>query len=136
MSFTPELEYIQFPEHYAYVLVEAGQTKEVFNIPVSAGFVAFIDRIACDWSEGSDPSHVPSTAAVLELIIDGFTRRFQYEIPINNPYVYKPQIVARRFIKMRVTNNDVPYTASDGTPKTGAHYYGVLIDGIFARPKT
>ena len=137
MSFVPPLEYMNFPKHYESVLVESKEIKDVFNIKVSGsgGFVAFIERIAFDWTEGSDPEHVPSTAAVLELVIDGVKRKYEYEIPINNPYIFNPPYVARRNIILRVTNNDVPYQASDGTQKTGAHWFGVMIDGTFARPK-
>lgn len=132
MSMTPPLEFIQFPEHYAYALVESKETKEVFYLPVTAGFVAFIERIACDYIEGSNP---PATSSVAELIIDGFPRKYNYEIQINKPYVFDPPIVARNSIRWVITNNDVPYTADDGTAKTGAHYYGILVDGLMARPK-
>ena len=134
MSVTPKLDIINFPKHYAYVLVESKETKDVFTLTVegSGGYAAFIERIACDWQAGSNP---PETSSVIELIIDGYTRRFNYEIQINKPYVFDPPIVALKSIIWRVTNNDVPYTATDGTAKTGGHYYGVLCDGIFARPK-
>ena len=131
VSFDPELEYLQFPEHYAYALVESGETKVIFDMQVSGGYVAFIERIACDWEPGSKP---PSTAAVLELIIDGVTRRFDYEVQINKPYVYDPPLVARHSIKWRVTNNDVPHV-EDGVQKTGGAYFGVLTDGLLCRPK-
>ena len=99
---------------------------------MTAGFKGFIQRIACDWFEGSSP---PSTRSVIEFIVDGFTRKLEYEIQINKPYVLDPPIVVNDYIRWRVTNNDVPDTASDGSAKTGAHYYGVLCDGIMVRQK-
>jgi hypothetical protein len=132
MSTTPELEYQQFPEHFISVLVESGETKEVFYTPMTGGFKGFIERIACDYIEGSNP---PATASVIELIIDGFTRRFDYEIQINKPYIFDPPIVVKNYFKWRITNNDIPYQASDGTQKTGGHIYGILTDGVLARPK-
>lgn len=132
MSVTPELERLQFPEHYAYVLVGSLEKKEVFYQRITGGYTAFIERIACDWFEGSLP---PSTRSVLELEIDGFTRKFEYEIQINKPYVFDPPLVARDHIRWWVTNNDVPYTADDGSAKNGAHYYGILTDGFLAKPK-
>ena len=132
MSVTPPLEVIQFPEHYVYALVESGETKEVFYLPMTGGFKGFIERIACDYFEGSNP---PATRSVLELVIDGFTRRFDYEIQINKPYVVDPPIVVKDYIRWRVTNNDIPYLDDKGEQKTGAHYYGILVDGVLARPK-
>jgi hypothetical protein len=108
-------------------------TKEVFYTVMNGGFKGFIDRIACDWEEGSNP---PATRSILILEIDGVTREFNYAIDINKPYVFDPPIVVRNYFKWRITNNDVPYIAADGTRKTGAHYYGILTDGCLARPKT
>lgn len=133
MSVTPELEYTQFPEHYAYALVESKEKKEVFYLPMTGGFVGFIERLAFDWQEGEDP---PVTQSVIELIIDGFTRKYYYEMQINNPYVFDPPIVVRNNVRVIVTNNDIPHTSSAGEAKTGAHYYGIMIDGTMARPKT
>lgn len=133
MSVTPELEVLPFPEHYAYALVESGETKEIFYLRMSGGFKGFIERIGCDWEEGSDP---PATRTTHELIIDGFSRKFEYEIQINKPYIFNPPIVVNNYVRWITANRDVPYTAADGTAKTGAHYYGVLIDGILARPRT
>ena len=121
MSTTPRLDIVPFPEHYAYVLVESGESKEIFYLPVTAGYVGFIERIACDWFEGTDP---PDTRSILELVIDGFTRKFEYQIDINKPYVLDPPIVARNYIRWRVTNND-----------TKSHYFGILTDGYMAKPK-
>ena len=132
MSVTPELEKLQFPEHYAYVLVGSQEKKEVFYLPITAGYTAFIERIACDYFEGSNP---PTTSSMIELIIDGVTRRFEYEIQINKPYVFDPPMVARHEIKWYVTNNDVPYVDDKGAQKTGAHYYGILCDGTLCKIK-
>lgn len=117
----PSLEAIAFPEHFAYGSVGIGERKKIFDLPVTAGYTAFIERIACDWFEGTDPM---DTMSLLELVIDGVTRRFQYEIQINKPYVFDPPIVATNFIRWYVTNND-----------TKAHLYGVMTDGFFCRPK-
>jgi hypothetical protein len=132
LSVTPRLEMQQFPEHYAYALVESGETKTILYIRMTGGFVGFIERIACNWTEGSAP---PATRTIHKLIIDGFTREIDYEIQINKPYTYDPPIVVREYIRWITTNNDVPYT-SEGTAKTGAHFYGIMIDGVIARPKS
>jgi hypothetical protein len=132
MSVTPELEVVQFPEHYAYVLVDSNEKKEIFYLPMTGGFKGFIDRFAFDWFEGSNP---PSTRSVIEVIIDGVTRKFEYEVQINMPYIFDPPIVVINFIRVVVTNNDVPYV-KDGEQKSGAHYYGFMVDGCLARPKT
>ena len=131
MSVTPQLETIQFPNQYVYVLVEAGQTREVFKTQMTGDFTGFIERIACDWEEGSNP---PATGTILVLDIDGFPRTFQYEIPINNPLVYNPPIVVRKYFRWLITNNDKPYV-SNGVQKTGGHYYGILTDGVLSKPK-
>ena len=133
MSMTPPLEYINFPRHYEYAVVLAGETKEIFNLTPDAGYVAFIERIACDWFQGLVP---PTTHSVLKFIVDGFTREYRYEIPINNPYVFDPPIVARNNIKWIVTNNDVAGLTSSGKEQDGSHWYGIQIDGVFCRPKT
>jgi hypothetical protein len=122
MSVSPELERLQFPEHYAYVLVDVGEKKEVFYLPINGGYVGFIERIACDWFEGTNP---PSTCSVVEMIVDGFPRKFDYEIQINKPYVFDPPIVARKFIRWFVTNKD-----------TKSHYYGIQTDGYLCRLKS
>jgi hypothetical protein len=132
MSYTPLLERINFPEHYSYTLVQAGETKEVYRMRLTGGFVAFIERIACDFIEGSNP---PTTKSTIAFIVDGFSRKFDYEIQINKPYVFDKPLVARREIRWLITNNDVPYQASDGTQKTGGHFFGVLCDGILVRVK-
>lgn len=129
----PALENIQFPQHYVYELVGSGETKEVFRIDVNGGYVAFIERMAFDWFEGSNP---PATRSVIMLVIDGVRRSFEYQIDINKPYVLDPPIVARNRVSWIVTNNDVPYKAADGTDKNGSHYYGILCDGVLAKPKT
>jgi hypothetical protein len=118
----PALEEIFFPEHYGYAFVDVGQRVKIFDLPVTGGYTAFIERIACDFQEGTDP---PKTASVLELIIDGVTRKFNYEIQINKPYVFDPPIVAVNWIRWYATNND-----------TKGHWFGVLVDGRFCRPKT
>jgi hypothetical protein len=128
----PELEIINFPEHYTYSLVESKETKEVFYMHVTGGYTAFIERIACDWQEGVNP---PETRSIIELIIDGFTRRFDYEIQINKPYIFDPPLVAKNYIRWKITNNDIPHTLN-GEQKTGGHYFGVLCDGCLAKPKT
>jgi hypothetical protein len=129
----PELEKISFPQNYASALVESGETKDVLtiNVDASGGYTAFLERIACDWFGGSNP---PDTRSILELVIDGVPRRFEYEIQINKPYIFNPPFVARHTIVWRVTNNDVPHI-ENGVQKTGAHWYGVLCDGVFAKPK-
>lgn len=132
MATVPPLESIQFPQHYTYEVVNSGETKEVFLLIVNGGYVAFIERIAFDWFEGSNP---PATHSIVALMIDGVRREYEYQIDINKPYVLDPPIVARNRISWTVTNNDVPYTATDGTPKNGAHYYGILMDGYFCKPK-
>lgn len=132
MSVTPELEYLQFPKHYEYALVESQETKEIFYLLIDGGYKGFIERIAFDWFEGSNP---PATRSTLKLIVDGFTRSFDYQIDLNKPYIFNPPIVAKDYIRFVVINRDVPYTASDGSAKTGGHYYQVLIDGVLARPK-
>lgn len=132
MAVTPELEKIQFPEHYAYALVGSKEKREVYFLPITGGYVGFIERIACDWFEGSDP---PNTRSIIEFVVDGFTRKYEYEIQINKPYIFDPPLVARSYIRWYVTNNDVPHTES-GVEKTGAHYYGILCDGFLAKPKS
>lgn len=132
MSVTPELERLQFPEHYAYVLVGSREKKQVFYLPITGGYTGFIERIACDWHAGSNP---PATRSILELEIDGFTRKYEYEIQINKPYVFDPPLVARNYIRWWATNNDVPHTES-GEQKDGSHYYGILTDGFLAKPKS
>lgn len=115
MSVTPNLECLEFPNSFQYVLVASGQTKELFYLPINGGYVGFIDRIACDWFENT----------VLEFIIDGIPKRIEYEIQINKPYVYEPPLVARRFIRWRAINND-----------TKDHYFGILCDGRLCKQKT
>ncbi len=132
MSVTPELERTPFPEHYAYVLVGSKQGKEIFYLPITGGYVGFIERIACDWVEGSNP---PATRSILEFEVDGFTRRYEFEIQINKPFVFDPPLVARDHIRWFATNNDVPHIGSDGSSKDGSHYYGVHCDGYLAKPK-
>jgi hypothetical protein len=136
MSVTPEIERIQFPDPFAYALVGSGVLQQkVFDMAIegTGGYTGFVERIACDWFEGSNP---PATRSILELNVDGFIRQYQYEIQINQPYVFNPPLVARRWIRWYVTNNDVPYVANDGTQKDGSHTYGILTDGFLAKPKT
>jgi len=121
MSVSPELEKIPFSNHYAYKFVDVGEKKEVLTIRIDGGYTGFIDRITCDWYEGTNP---PNTTSVIELVVDGFTRRFDYEIQINKPYVFDPPLVARNYIRWFVTNRD-----------TKSHYYGVQCDGYAAKPK-
>jgi hypothetical protein len=132
MSVVPELEYLNFPKHYEYAVVLAGETKEIYTLTPDAGYVAFIERIACDWFCGIFP---PATHSVLKLVIDGVPREFRYEIPINNPTVLNPPYVARNSIKWIVTNNDVAGLVPSGKMQDGSHWYGCLLDGSYARPK-
>lgn len=85
MSVTPEIERLNFPTHYAYVLVQPNVKAKVFELLVTGGYTAFIERIACDWFEGQNP---PKTASLLEFDVDGFIRQYQYQIQINQPYVF------------------------------------------------
>jgi len=132
MSVVPKLERMQLPDPYKYVLVGSGERKKAFEFLINGGYVAFVERIACDWTEGSDP---PATRSILELDIDGVNRKYEYEIQINKPYVFDPPIVARKYIRWWATNNDVPYTAADGSAKNGSHYYGILTDGLLCKQK-
>jgi hypothetical protein len=135
MSVTPEIERVQFPDPYVYALVGSGVIKQqvyYLSIEGSGGYTGFVERIACDWFEGSSP---PTTRSTLYLDIDGFIRTYEYQIQINQPYVFDPPLVATKWIRWLVTNNDVPYIATDGTAKNGSHYYGILIDGFLAKPK-
>jgi hypothetical protein len=122
MSVVPEIERLQFPDHFWSALLAPGERRKVVDISIegSGGYTGFVERIACDFF-GNAPD---GTCTLHEFIIDGFVRSFQYEIEINKPYTYDPPIVARKNIQWYVTNND-----------TVSHYYGIMIDGFLAKPK-
>jgi len=119
---TPELDRreLHIFEHKA---VAAGETVTIIDYPVSGGYVAFIERIACDlpYEEKTE-----GTIALMwhEFIIDGVPEKIQYEIPINNPRRYDPPKVARTRVKWRFYNAD-----------SKSHTIGILIEGQLCKPK-
>jgi hypothetical protein len=132
VSVTPEIERVQFQQTYACGYFLSGETRELWYIKVDAGYTAFVERIACDWFGGVNP---PATGSIVKLIIDGFPRTFVYQIDLNKPYVFDPPIVAKHFVRWVITNNDVPGIVN-GKQLDGSHYFGVLTDGFFAKPKS
>lgn len=114
MSVTPALERIGFPDPYQYAVVPAGETKIVWEMPVSAGYVAFINQIACDWF----------ASCFWDFICDGVHRKIEHEFPVTEPNHFDPPIVARKRIKWIFHNEG----AVDRT-------VGVLCDGELVRTK-
>ena len=122
MSVTPPLECLGLHE-YQYVTVGAGETTFIIDYPVSGGFTAFIEKIACDL-----PYEETTVGAIAkmwhEFIVDGNPTKIKYEIPINKPRDYDPPIAALSSIKWRFYNAD-----------SKSHTIGVLIEGRLCKPK-
>lgn len=122
MSITPPLECQELHE-YQYKTVAAGEIKIIIDYPVSGGYVAFIERIACDL-----PTEEETTGAIAkmwhDLIVDGVHTKIQYEIPVNKPRIYNPPIVALNKIEWHFYNAD-----------SRAHVIAILVEGRLCKPK-
>lgn len=102
-------------EPYQYATVPAGEIKIILYIPISAGYVGFINEVACDWFANT----------YVEFIVDGALKeKIEREIPIETPKEYNPPIVAEKWIKFVAHNDD-----------TSDHVFGVLCDGELCKPK-
>lgn len=110
-----KLECIAMPEPYQFKTVSAGETETVLYIPITGGYVGFIDEVACDWFANT----------FLEFIVDGALKeKIEREIPFSTPKEYNPPIVATKWIKFIAHNED-----------TSDHVFGVLVDGTLCRPR-
>lgn len=122
MSVSPQLDCLELHE-YKSVTVDAGETTLIIDYPVSGGYVAFIEKIACDlpYEEGTSGAIARMWH---EFIVDGVVTKIQYEIPINKPKEYNPPVVASSRVAWRFYNAD-----------SRAHTIGVLVEGRLCKIK-
>lgn len=100
---------------YQGKIVNAKTMETVFEIIIPHDAIVFIDKIANSW--------YPNT--IIYFIVDGESEIIKQEIPLNNPRVYDPPIVARNFIRFVAYNN----SEED-------HYFEVLCDGYYVKSTT
>jgi len=94
--------------------VNAGETKVVWEMPVTGGFIAFIRKVAFDWYGDT----------YWEFIVDGIPEKIEFTIPSTDPERYDPPIIAYKRIKWIFHNTST-------TDRT----VGVLCDGELVREK-
>lgn len=123
MSVTPPLECLTLHE-FPYKTVAAGETAVILDYHVTGGYVAFIERISCDLPHEEETSDA-IRKMWHEFIVDGVPEKILYEIPIREPRVYDPPIVAHGKVGWRFYNAD-----------TKAHIIGVLVEGRLCKIKT
>lgn len=74
----------------------AGEKATVYYLPVSGGYTAFIDKIACDWAEDT----------YYEFIVDGvLIEKVKRLIPMDNAESFNPPIISTKSIKW-IFHND------------------------------
>ena len=109
-----KIERIKFPEPYQYKQVEAGQHDTVWYMPVTGGYIAFIDEIGVTYHPN----------CYYEFIVDGtLVEKVQRTLSITQPKHYDPPIIARKYIKWVFYNND-----------SEAHVAEVLCEGYLCKP--
>ena len=98
-----------FSDFYQSAKVPAGEYKRVFDLHVTGGYVAFIERKAHTWFSNT----------YYEFIVDGeLVEKIEYEVPVNAPRTINPPIVAEKRIEWWAYNND-----------SSEHLFEVICDG-------
>lgn len=112
-----QLERIVFPDPYQYKTVEIGEKVIVWDMPVSGGYVAFIDKVSVDWYVDT----------FTEFIIDGILKekiqRTILDVDSVRLEPYDPPLIAEKRVRFIVTNN----SDADIVP-------GILCDGYLCKP--
>jgi len=113
------LDQINFPQCYQYKKVSAGETDTIWEMPVTGGYEAFIDKVYIRWF----------TNTWLKFEIDGEpveTPKIEYEVgSLSSPRKYDPPLVARKYVRVIAHNES-----------TQDHVFEAFIDGVLAKPKT
>lgn len=105
---------IKFPQPYQKKTVNAGETKVIYELPITGGYVGFIDKLAIDWY-----AHT-----YINFRVDGTTiEKIERRISFASFEVFDPPIIARKSIKFIVVNED-----------TEEHIMAVLCDGLLSKP--